>query len=328
MGRLINEFLSTPIPSEVWHYTNLAGFEGILSSGRLWATEAHHTTDATEFVHARDVAIRYLERLRPKDDNMARATQTALETLVHAFEEGALSPSATEIFIASFCATDDLKSQWMEYGDAGCGVALAFDLRHVRPPVEIGSAVTFAPCLYTTDDKERLLEDALADWVNTVSGLHGKTGSKQWAAARLRDWQLVDRIFGLPFSKTELVASNEKEIHVQLHQSLTRTSFDLLRIASHCKDDDFYQEAEWRLALPHTKEKPMKGMEVLHRGANHAIPYVAHNLFADRLPLVRVKVGPMCESADKVGTLLKQYGFEIPIESSTIPIRPAASIEP
>jgi hypothetical protein len=110
MGKLINDFLSTPIPPEVWHYTNLAGFEGILSSGRVWATEAHHTTDKTEFVHARDVAVRYLERLQPQDESMARAKQTAQDTLARAFDEGALSPSLAEIFVASSCGTVDLKA--------------------------------------------------------------------------------------------------------------------------------------------------------------------------------------------------------------------------
>ena len=75
MGKLINDFLSKPIPPEVWHYTNLAGFEGILSSGRIWATEAHHTTDETEFVHARDVGSRYLERMHHKDESMAEQSR-------------------------------------------------------------------------------------------------------------------------------------------------------------------------------------------------------------------------------------------------------------
>jgi hypothetical protein len=66
MGKLINDFLSMSIPPDVWHYTNLSGFEGILSSSRVWATEAHHTTDKTEFIHARDVAVRYLERVPTK----------------------------------------------------------------------------------------------------------------------------------------------------------------------------------------------------------------------------------------------------------------------
>jgi hypothetical protein len=209
MGKLINDFLSTPIPPEVWHYTNLAGFEGILSSGRVWATEAHHTTDTTEFVHARDVAARYLERWQPKDDSMAWARQTAQESLVRAFEEGPLAPDRSEIFVASFCGVEDLKSQWIEYADAGRGVALSFDLRRVRPPDEIGSSVTFAPCLYTTGEKERMIEDALTDWVSTAFELHKKTGSQQWMAERLRDWLMVDRVFGRPFDEAAFHESNQ-----------------------------------------------------------------------------------------------------------------------
>jgi hypothetical protein len=327
MGKLIHDFLNTPIPPEVWHYTNLTGFEGILSSGRVWATEAHHTTDRTEFVHARDVAAHYFERWHPRDDSMAAAKQAAQDTLARSFEEGILSPSQAEIFIASFCATDDLKSQWMEYADAGRGISLSFDLRRVRPPDEIGSGVTFAPCLYATDEKERMIEDALSDWVNTFYELHKNTGSKKWATERLREWRMVDRIYGLRFDMAALNNSNQEEFRKQLHRSLAQTSFDLLRIASHCKDHTFYQESEWRLALPHTKGKPMKSTEILYRGTNRAIPYVAHNLFSGRLPLVRVKTGPICENVEQIKDVLKQYGYDVPVERSTIPIRPAALIQ-
>lgn len=323
MGKLINDFLSTPIPSEVWHYTNLIGFEGILSSGRVWATEAHHTTDKTEFVHAREVAARYLDRLPPKDDSMMMAKQAAQDILARAFDDGALSPSRAEIFVASFCEVEDLKSQWMEYADAGRGVALSFDLRHVRPPDEIGSSVTFAPCLYAAEEKERMVEDALSDWVNTVYELHKKTGSQQWAAERLRDWLMVH---GLPLNKAALLESNKEEFRKLLHESLTRTSFDLLRIASHCKNCAFHQESEWRLALPHIKGKPTKNIEILHRGSNAAIPYVAHNLFSGRLPLVRIKAGPICENMDQIKDISKRYGYDVPVERSTIPIRVSASI--
>ena len=75
-----------------------------------------------------------------------------------------------------------------------------------------------------------MLEDALSDWVYTISELHQKTGSKQWAADRIRNWQIVDRVFGLPFDRDALLERNKEEFHTQLHQSLARTSFDLLRI--------------------------------------------------------------------------------------------------
>ena len=72
----------------------------------------------------------------------------------------------------------------MEYADAGRSVSLAFDLRHVRPPKEITSAVTFAPCLYRTEDKEKMLNDAMSDWRGTVADLHHKTENAIAAADR------------------------------------------------------------------------------------------------------------------------------------------------
>jgi hypothetical protein len=151
-----------------------------------------------------------------------------------------------------------------------------------------------------------------------------KTGSQQWAAERLCEWLIAH---GPSLDKAALFESNKQEFQKQLQPSLTRTIFDLLRIASHCKNHAFYQATEWRLALPHTKGKPMKYSEILYRGTNGEIPYVAHNLFFDRLPLVCVKLGPVCESIDHVKHLLKQYGYDVPVERSTIPTRAAASIQ-
>ena len=327
MGKLVDDFLTTPIPPEVWHYTNLSGFEGILSSGKLWATEAHYTTDATEFIHARQVAKAFLHNFKPSNRSIARAKQSALEVVENTFDQGALSSSKTEIYIASFCAIDNLESQWMKYADAGCGVSLSFDLRHVRPPSRLDSAVTFAPCLYETEEKEQMVQDALSTWIVTFADLHHKTGSAKWADEQLRSSKIVDRIFEVSFNKALLMDNNERNFRAQLHIALAHTYFDLLRIASHCKNYNFHQEAEWRLALPHIKGKPMKQMHVLHRGINNTIPYVAHNLFSNKLPLVRVKVGPMTDNIDQVRTLLTQYGYNIPISKSNISLRTAGSIK-
>jgi hypothetical protein len=41
----IEGLFETPIPERLWHYTTIEGLDGILSSGRIWATEARATTD-------------------------------------------------------------------------------------------------------------------------------------------------------------------------------------------------------------------------------------------------------------------------------------------
>src|ERR1700722_16073000 len=77
----IEPFFSTPIPKELWHYTNITALDGILKFNRLWATEAHFTTDISEFVHARDVAIARLRTLEPQTEDRVMAGELALKTI-------------------------------------------------------------------------------------------------------------------------------------------------------------------------------------------------------------------------------------------------------
>jgi hypothetical protein len=326
MSDRVEEFFNSPIPDPIWHYTSLAGLEGILSSGTVWATEAHYTTDASEFVHAKAVAVAFLEKIEPADENMARAKQAGLETLIHAFDTGPLSPEKTEVFVASFSSSSDLKSQWIEYADGGRGVSIAFNLTKIRPPREIESAVTFAPCVYAQEEKEKLLEAALSHFIETVAELYRKTTSRKWVAAEFRRWVQLHRVQSRSFDRASFEAALNGRIHEQLHRALTRTSFDLLRIASHCKDNSFHQEGEWRLSLPHTKGKALKGIEIQYRGAQKAIPYLPHNLFQQKLPITQVLCGPLCQDVAQVQALLDRYRYQVPLAKSEIPIRSALEI--
>lgn len=320
MSDLVEDFFSTPIPEKVWHYTSVSGFEGIVSSGRVWATEAHYTTDAAEFTHARDVATAFLQRIELSDESMIRARQAGLATVEHAFDNGPLSTSQTEVFVASFSSTSDLKSQWIEYADQGQGVSIAFDLREVRPPHGYGSAVTFAPCVYAQEKKEHLLEIALDHFINKVAQLYKESGSKSWVAQRLRDWKLVDNVYRINFDRASFEIANQEYFDQQLQIANTQTTFDLLRLASHCKSEAFHQENEWRLALPHHKAKPWKTAEVLYRGPNGNIPYLAHKLFKEKLPITEVLVGPLCENITRIEEILHTYGYTVPVTKSTIPL--------
>jgi hypothetical protein len=207
---------------------------------------------------------------------MAYAKQAGLDVLGNAFDDGALSQGKMEVFVASFSSTENLKSQWMNYADGGRGVSAAFDLRQIRPPHELGCAVTFAPCLYVKEEKEKLVEAALGHFIERVAKLHRDTGNPIWAGGQLSDWSLVDEIYGLEFDRTAFDAWNNERFNEQLHSALTYTAFDLLRVASHCKEPSFQPEHEWRLSLPHTKGKPFTGMEIQYRGPHHDIPYLAH----------------------------------------------------
>jgi|tagenome__1003787_1003787.scaffolds.fasta_scaffold20243524_1 hypothetical protein len=65
-------------------------------------------------------------RLRDTSPLSEVLTSRSLDTQGDAFttfalDEGVLSSSLAEIFVASFCEVEDLKSLWMEYADADEG---------------------------------------------------------------------------------------------------------------------------------------------------------------------------------------------------------------
>jgi hypothetical protein len=52
----VNEHISKPIPETLWHYTSYQGFQGIISSKNIWASECRFLNDRKEFVHAKELA--------------------------------------------------------------------------------------------------------------------------------------------------------------------------------------------------------------------------------------------------------------------------------
>lgn len=317
----VEEYFTQPIPKEVWHYTNLAGFRGILSSSAIWATEAHFTTDDSEFVHALEVATDFLKSMTAKDSYQKRGIDTVLEIVTSAFDKGALSPDKSEVFVASFSATADLEGQWEQYADKARGVSLAFDLTAIRPPYDLNFAITFAPCLYAKADKEELIKGAVSHTIETVARLHWETEDHQWVAGQLKTWMMIQRIYGLEIDRAAFEANMQDKRDVQLREAHTRSLFDMLRVASHCKKESFSQEQEWRLALPHLRSKPLTHNVVLYRGPKNDIPYIATTLFqpTKALPVTRVMVGPRCKDQKEIQEILNAYGYSVPVVPSSIP---------
>lgn len=328
LSPVVENFLSTQIPPEVWHYTTVAGLEGILSTDSVWATEAHFTTDKSEFIHAREVAINYLASVTPIDAYAAQAIDAASGVVKFDYDEGPLSKKLTEVFVVSFSAASDLKSQWTEYADGGRGVSLAFDLSGIRPPLNLEMGITLAPCVYEDKEKEKLLEAALSHFVETAAGLHREVQDKYWIEQKMRDWAMIQSVHGLNLDKDAFKTQMEDNLRVQLYEAKTRSSFDLLRIASHCKDMAFEQEKEWRLALPRLTSKPLVHGTIQYRGPNHNIPYIASNLFRNgkHLPITRVMVGPLCEDQERIEKIIRNCGYQLDISRSAVPLRDPAKI--
>jgi hypothetical protein len=328
MSNPVDELFRTPIPEKVWHYTSLRALEGILTSGRMWATDARFTNDEREFVHARDIAESCLPPLEATEIMRKYASLDLRGMLHHAFDKGALSPEHIEVYMISFSEASDLVSQWKQYADAATGVSIAFDLRYIRPLQQAEIAVTFAPCVYQPDHKEKLIRSAFSRFTSRVELLDTRIRDENWVKDELRTWRIIDRIFRLAYDPAEFHRINEGKFKKELGSAWTRTLFDLLRVASHCKHDSFSTENEWRLAMPRSPgglsstEHAMK-----FRGASGKVPYFDSNLFrTGALPIVEIMTAPFCTEIDKLQDIVKLAGYTCPITKSKAPLRDTRSL--
>ena len=316
--QIIRGFFSTPIPEKVWHYTSVDALEGILLSQKIFATEAHHTTDPNEFTHARTVAADYLARTKPFNRATRIFRDSGRELLDVAFgQDGTLSAEHHEIFIVSFSGSADKRSQWESYAQGATGVSIAFDLRDIRPPLDMDSGISFAPCIYQDRDKELLLEEALRFWTDVREELLRQSEDREALKQWLNNQRAVDRCFGTASSRKELFERKKADFEKLVRAALHKASFELLRVASHCKEGKYIDEDEWRLALPHRAGKPFKHNEVRFRGPEN-IPYVAHNLFNFGLPITEIMLGTRCTYLTRIRTLLQNRRLEVPITLSQL----------
>ena len=324
VSKKLEAFFHTPIPRELWHYTSLEALEAILSSGKIWATEARFTSDTTEYVFARQVATDYVKSLKPRKGYAQVGVDDLLKLLDISYEKGVLSPGFADVFIASFSAAEDLKSQWIDYGKAYRGVSIAFDLRHARPPSELDTSTTLAPCIYQKHEQEELIREALNRFLEPMDVLQSDD-EHNYALTRL--WPTVQRIWPKA-GEPPYIIRTPTEIKELLKQGTGDMNRDLFVLTSHCKNPKFLEEQEWRLVLPRSRKKnhpliPIKYRRANWRGTSIDIPYIEFGLQApdaDRLPISGVMTGPHCDAAE-VEAILKRHDYDVPITPSQIPIR-------
>jgi len=281
----------------LFHYTNAPGFEGIISTNVLWATNAKFLNDASEVRYGRELG---LPLLRSRCE--AAAYEPWREVLGNAQallgdKNSPVSDSVlaefTDAYVVCFCEGDDLLSQWRTYGAAGGGYSMEFNISpsSVVPSLRCRQ-IFVAPVRYERKKQGDLLSD------------------------------LLDKV--------------EKEVNDREAGFLAMV-LDLILSAwlYTVKDGAFQSEREWRLVLlPSVDESGYLDYgNLLFRSSQMGpIPFIEvrqNNTPGgnSKLPLVGVKCGPNIahEAVEHaVRLLLKKHGFleaAKKASSSTIPVR-------
>jgi len=320
----IKALLNTQVPGKLWHYTSIRGFQGIVTSKRIFATDIRFLNDRGEFIHARKLADDVVQET-PKIDSNGVPIQEYLQKAINmAFNTGPLHPDRLQIFVASFSKSEDQLSQWRGYSQGSSGVCLELDLKTFRPPADIDTTVSFAPCVYDPETKKKLIQHALHHFRDAISNRWNKI------AEAARKNISTNAFYGKKTSAEEFVASiqDTSDFAKLLQEATSKTYGDFLRIVALLKNSAFHEELEWRLVLPiWAKNQSLQNPRRFRVGTTTLIPYIAHPFSfedASPLPITDLILGPGSDEnfVPAARSFLESEGINLLPRQSKIPYRP------
>lgn len=141
----------TPPPEHLFHYTDLRGVRGIITSKSLWLSKFTASNDISEITLAITQFQSFVESrvagLPAAEGEFLHEAAVQLETF-----------RRTNICVASFCEQPDLLSQWRSYGDDGRGIAIGFDARRLAE-LATRNDLRLWRCVYDEAMQVRILND-------------------------------------------------------------------------------------------------------------------------------------------------------------------------
>jgi hypothetical protein len=320
MPNPIAELLSRPIPKKLWHYTSIQGFQGIVTSGSIYATDLRFLNDREEFTHARNIADGIVAAAPELDAKGFPNKEILAKAVTVAFDTGPLRKS--QVFVASFSAEEDQLGQWRGYSRGSSGVSLGFDLRTLRPPSDTDTLVAFAPCEYDSGRKQELVLDALHHFKEEVLGYWEDAFSAATGTDAAKPTSSKAQVV-----KDFLDSNPEKKAPFKRFlKAATKTQIDCLPLAALLKNSSFEEEHEWRLVLPTLidRQASMKHPPRFRAEKSTLVPYIDFAFpGTGPLPLIDVILGPGSDdnSLFAAQRFLKLQGLDVTPRLSKVPYR-------
>ncbi|MCU1407355.1 MAG: hypothetical protein JWQ43_3658 [Glaciihabitans sp.] len=282
-------------PELVWHYTDQAGLQGILSSGEIWTTDTSYLNDSRELTFALDQMIDVVSR------ELAPADFAALKVLF----AGGLRRSPRTL-VACFCEEGDLLSQWRGYASPG-GYAIGMDTRLLARHWMSEGVGMFLPVKYSESDAT----SAATRWAATVT--------REWKSALGGDMQAL---FGDKTKPDEDLVERFAPMLYKFSSSIGH----LNSMAALYKHPAFSEELEWRFVTNLHEQQSNVGVR---SGPAGLVPYRAMPFQKSTTdsPVCAIRIGPGLDELNQtiaVRDLLRMYGYseDVDVVASAAPFRP------
>lgn len=263
----------------LYHYTTLAGLQGIIKDKCFWASDVRYMNDASELSYATALIDEEVQKVRDAPENRGLFEPfDDIQRLADPFEfEYGPTP-----FIACFCEVDDLLSQWRGYGPTD-SVSLEVDMEQLAN-LPSGS-VHMRKVVYDEQQQRDLATDAIATWLRTARELV----TEGWEPHDLfrigAAWALAQGMLDYHLCFKHPAFSEEQEW--RLIRLVNRTS-EIKRMA--------HELPSGNQLSPVVSMYPPEDVDILFRPSAYGLtPYVevpAVTSAGDRVPMTALRQGP------------------------------------
>jgi hypothetical protein len=287
------------VPGRLYHYTTLGGLEGIIESGAVWASDVRFMNDSSELTYASDLINEVIaESIASVSNDELREALPSGPTYSNAFEHG-LRP-----FIACFCETNDLLSQWRGYGEGDLGMSLGLRLAN-GPLDDLGPNSYLRKVIYDPIRQRELTRGAVNQWIATAAAMMAAGTPVKDLFPYPAYWSLQDALAELYLCFKHPSFEEEKEWRliklVDVRAELSRLSSRRNRAEQEELKRRLTAEGfPWHDSMDYFSLGPeAEGVEINFRKSHLGlIPYVQlvirdpAGVFHGRLPLEEVVQGP------------------------------------
>jgi len=258
---------------KLYHYTTVEGLKGILNRRSIWLTHTSTLNDPLELKYGKQLIIDILnEAINNENEDNIKNLLKRLSTYVTAFDT-----ILYQTYVACFCKTENLLSQWRSYAAQGGGYNLGLRFQsntkfyHTIDDTEENSYVILRKMIYNVNEQKELVSNYISFII--------KSSKEALKSFKERD----DIPEAWPF-----IAASE----------CVNIFFDLILSF---KNPVFQEEKEWRLIkVMEAEHKPeiLRFREI----SEGLIPYLETFIFDDlegeyTFPLFEINFGPMLDNA-------------------------------
>lgn len=262
---------STSVDLPLYHYTKLEGLKGIIRNRSIWFTHTSTLNDPTELIYGKQLILNQL------NNELNKNHEEIIVKFLHALigEINRFDKIMYETYVACFCESDNLLSQWRGYAHGGGGYNLGFsftsDIKFYQTldNIEKDSHIILRKIIYKENDQNQLI----ADYITSILS---------YAGDAIKYFQSHG---GIPEIWELMAAMESANILCDLMLSF--------------KNPVFIEENEWRLILvrqPEHKANQLKFRE----NEKLLIPYIETFIIEQIegksfFPLRSIKFGPMLD---------------------------------